>query len=171
MFANLIQTVTVGAGGASSITFTGIPSTFNDLVLVLSARSTTSSPIITLNLNGSAANFSNVYMSTPGAFPSSTATGTTFIGYASATGTDTVDAFGNLFMYLTNYSVATSKTFSVDSASESMATAAYIHMVGGTWANNAVVTSLTLNASNFAQHSSASLYGVKTGSVGGIGIS
>jgi len=36
----LIQTVTVGSGGASSIDFTSIPQNFTDLQIVISARST-----------------------------------------------------------------------------------------------------------------------------------
>ena len=35
----LISSVTVGSGGAASIEFTSIPSTYTDLVLKLSARS------------------------------------------------------------------------------------------------------------------------------------
>ena len=36
----LISSVTVGAGGASSIDFTSIPSTYTDLLVKISARST-----------------------------------------------------------------------------------------------------------------------------------
>ena len=35
---NLIGSVTVGAGGSSTITFSSIPSTYTDLVLRISAR-------------------------------------------------------------------------------------------------------------------------------------
>jgi hypothetical protein len=167
MFATLIQTVTVGAGGATSITFSGIPSTYNDLVLVVSARATSTTKEITMNLNGSAANFANAYMTGSGANPQVSATGTTLIGNACIS-TDTANAFGNLFLYLTNYSVATSKTFTVESATETMAATAYLQLLGGTWSDTSVVSSLTLNLANFAQNSTASLYGVKTGSIGGI---
>ena len=49
-----IASITVGSGGASSVSFTSIPSTYTDLCLLSSARTNRSdvSDPIKLNLNG-----------------------------------------------------------------------------------------------------------------------
>ena len=42
----LIETVTVGVGGAASIDFTSIPQTYKDLLFVVSGRATTDNPTL-----------------------------------------------------------------------------------------------------------------------------
>ena len=50
-----IQTVTVGAGGASSIEFTSIPQTYTDLKVVFSVRdATNNNGVVKITFNGSA---------------------------------------------------------------------------------------------------------------------
>ena len=48
----LIETVTVGSGGAASIEFSSIPQTYTDLKVVYSLRSTNSSVILDIQFNG-----------------------------------------------------------------------------------------------------------------------
>jgi hypothetical protein len=48
-----IATVEVGSGGAADIEFTSIPGTYTDLVVKVSARSTSSSGDCRIELNGS----------------------------------------------------------------------------------------------------------------------
>jgi len=51
---DLVTTVTVGAGGAAAIEFTGIAGTGKDIVIVLSSRSTGGDGV-DVQLNGSSA--------------------------------------------------------------------------------------------------------------------
>jgi hypothetical protein len=164
MSTTLIATTSVGAGGASSITFSSIPGTYTDLLLILSARATSTTSAITLNLNGSATSFSGRLLQSNGSAASSTTT-TTLISNTSIS-TDTANTFGALRLYIPNYAGSTNKTFSVDAISENNGSAAFIQLVAGLWSNTAAITSVTLNLANFAQNSVASLYGITKGSGG-----
>jgi hypothetical protein len=59
---SLIETVTVGAGGAASIEWTGIAGTGQDLLVVFSLRCTTSNATGSLTINGSDADRSCVIL-------------------------------------------------------------------------------------------------------------
>lgn len=160
----LINSVTVGAGGAATIDFSSIPGTYTDLMLVLSARATSTTATITVAFNGSSASFTNLYMQGNGSGVTST-TGTTLVGNASVS-TDTASTFGNLSIFIPNYAGSANKNFSVDTVSENNSGTAFTQIFTGVWANTAAITQLTLSLANFAQHSSASLYGILKGSGG-----
>ena len=160
----LMNSVTVGAGGAATIDFSSIPGTYTDLMLVLSARATSTTATITVAFNGSSASFTNIYMQGNGSGVTST-TGTTLVGNASVS-TDTASTFGNLSIYIPNYAGSANKNFSVDTVSENNSGTAFTQIFTGVWANTAAITQITLSLANFAQHSSASLYGILKGSGG-----
>jgi hypothetical protein len=160
----LISSISVGVGGAATIDFSSIPGTYTDLMLVLSARATSTTATITVSFNGSAASFTNLYLEGNGSAVSST-TGTTLVGNASIS-TDTASTFGNLSIYIPNYAGSANKNFSVDTVSENNATTAFQQIFTGVWANSAAITQVTLSLANFAQYSSASLYGILKGSGG-----
>lgn len=164
MFQALISSVTVGAGGAASINFTSIPGTYTDLVLVLSPRATSTTASITIAFNGSTASFTGRYLQGNAASATST-TSTTFIGTSSIS-TDTASTFGSLQLLIPNYAGSANKTFLVDTVSENNGTTAYAQIFGGMWSNTAAITEVTLSLANFAQYSSASLYGILKGSGG-----
>lgn len=157
----LIQSVTVGSGGAATIDFTSIPQTYTDLKVVWSLRSSTSGNQVLISLNGSTTSFDSRYLSGNGA---STASGT-LARYAgvSAYTSETASIFSNGEIYLPNYTGSTNKSFSSDSVSENNGTTTYQILIAGLWSNTAAITSLTLtnNTGNWIQYSSASLYGIK----------
>ena len=161
----LIQTITLGSS-AATIDFTSIPSTYTDLLLLVSARATSTSGAITLSLNNSAANFTGRLTSTDrsvGTVTSSTAT--TTIGITSIS-TDSANTFGNFRIYIPNYANAQQKSFTCEAVSETNSGSAHISTQIGLWADTSVINRVTLNLSSFAQHSSASLYGITSGSGG-----
>jgi hypothetical protein len=160
----LISSASVGVGGAATIDFSAIPGTYTDLMLVLSARATSTTATITVAFNGSAASFTNIYLQGDGSAVTST-TGTTLVGRASIS-TDTASTFGNLSIYIPNYAGSADKNFSVDTVSENNATTAYTQIFTGVWANTAAITQITLSLANFAQYSNAYLYGILKGSGG-----
>lgn len=171
----LIQTVTVGSGGAASIDFTSIPATFTDLVLVTSLRSARSAGFeeYRIYFNGANSNLSTRYLEGDG---SSAASGTPvggFIGIGNSS-TSTSSTFSNHQVYIPNYAGSTTKSYSSDSVSEANATTAYSDIVAGLWNQTAAITSITLvngTSSNWLQYSSASLYGILKGSSGGVTVS
>lgn len=160
----LIETVTVGAGGSASITFSSIPQTYTDLVLVSSLRSTSASNdlAMTLAFNGSTSNFTSRYLY--GNVPAGTAvSGSNAFYHGNMNGAgSTASVFTSTSLYIPNYTGSTNKSYSVDNTMENNSTTSYPFLVAGLWSVTSAITSVTItNASNFAQYSSASLYGIK----------
>lgn len=163
----LIASSTVGAGGASSIDFTSIPNTYTDLVVKVSARSTAASgaaaAYIVLNFNGTTGNktFKRLY-----GLGSSTGTdsGTLALAGTTPAANVTANTFGNHEFYIPNYTSGNNKSVSIDAVSENnSSTDNELDLVAFLWSNSASITqvNLTLSQGNFAQYSTAYLYGVK----------
>jgi hypothetical protein len=158
-----IATVDVGSGGAASIDFSSIPSTYTDLVLKVSGRLTAAVDFGFLNIafNGSTASFTSRIIQGDGSSAVS-ASLTNFTGLVNGTST-TSNTFNNVDIYIPNYAGSTNKSFSSDSVAENNATAARNTLIAGLWANTASINQITLTSAsgNFAQYSSATLYGIK----------
>jgi len=160
-----IQSVTVGSGGAANIEFTSIPGTFDDLLIKISSRSTTNLGGVwtgsNVRLNGSTTSLTSrqLYGTGSGTGSASTATDNFWTTSSSATGS----TFANSEIYIPNYASSTNKSFSVDSVTENNATAALAALTANLWSNTNAVTSITLveAGNSFAQHSTATLYGIK----------
>ncbi len=169
MTMTLIQTVTVGAGGAASIEFTGIPQTGTDLVVMCSLRNTNSDQKLWVQFNSSATGYSYRGLAGNGSssFSGANGDGTDRI----ATNTSVVPigtgTFGNCSLYIPNYSGSTSKSVSIDAVGEANASTAYMDIDAALWSGTSAITSIKLFlATNLAQYSSASLYLVTKGSGG-----
>lgn len=157
---NLIATTTVDSpSGASSIVFSSIPQTYTDLVVVLSTRSTSTGNQIICAVNGSTATGQRTLFGDGSSALSSN--GATWLGFGTTTG-ETASIFGNMQIYFPNYAGSANKSASADSVMENNATNGYIALTT-TLFGTAAITSLTFttNNGNFAQFSSASLYGIK----------
>jgi hypothetical protein len=159
-----IASATVGSGGASTIDFTSIPSTYTDLVLKISARTTRSNytDAISLSLNGVATNQTSIYLEGNG---SSAASGslTSFRTVASAANA-TADIFGNSEYYIPNYAGGNNKSASSDGVTENNASDASAWLVANLWSQTAAITSISvtdLNSATFLQYTTATLYGIK----------
>jgi hypothetical protein len=164
----LIYSATVGSGGASDIDFTVIPNTYTDLCLKWSLRSTTGNwANINVILNGSSSNYTMKFIQGSGAaassYGSSTYSDSTFYGYNAGTG-QTASTFSNGEIYIPNYAGSSYKSISGDNVSETNNTTAYSHLVAGLYSSTSAITGVRLldaNGGNFAQYSTAYLYGVK----------
>jgi hypothetical protein len=167
MTMTLVSTVTVGAGGAASIEWTGIPATGTDLLVVVSARhnnATYGDTNITFNSSGTGYSARLLYADAINGGAKST-TGI----YGFTTPSDyTANTFGNLQIYVPNYAGSTNKSFSVDSVTENNATGAWSGIHAGLWSNTAAITSLKVAPYSglFVQYSTASLYTITKGSGG-----
>jgi hypothetical protein len=161
-----IASVTVGSGGAASMSFSSIPGTYTDLVVKISARGTAAllGSSYKLSFNGSSSNFTIRALEGNGSSASSF-TGTQYVGSAVGS-TATASTFNNGEIYIPNYtSTTTAKSFSVDAVSENNATEAYSDLIAGLWnpGTQAAITSigLTPTTGDFTQYSTATLYGIK----------
>lgn len=166
----LIQTVTVGAGGAASIVFSSIPQDGTDLILLISARTSLAQTApallsITLNSQGS----SRITLKALGATVTSTST---VAGRAIAinAGNSTANTFSNTSIYIPNYTSTTDKPASIDTAViANDSTNILIGTDADSFPLSAAVTSITIteNANNtIVQNSTASLYKITKGSGG-----
>jgi hypothetical protein len=161
----------VGAGGSPTITFSSIPQTYTDLVMLVSVRTDgTTGPAgigrIKMRINSITTNYSNKLLYNIGVDVPLSATGDDLITFFYAASTPSPStSFSNNTLYFCNYSSTTlPKTVSIDSGTE------YLIAAGGIRALNAAyqpstdpITTLTISiadAANFVQHSSAYLYGV-----------
>jgi hypothetical protein len=156
-----IQTVTVGSGGAANIEFTSIPQTFTDLKIVLSGRNTANDPGFDVQFNSLTTNLTMKDVYGSGAAVSSN-NFTTITGYM-ARSTYTASVFGNAEIYIPNYTSANFKSVSMESVAENNSTATAMSLSAGLWSATAAITSIKLvpnGSGNFAQYSTATLYGV-----------
>lgn len=164
-----IAEVTVGSGGAASITFSAIPDTFTDLVLKLSLRSDVSAlnRNILINPNGSSANGTSRILLGDGSSTGSQ-TNTRITGRDLPGNTATSNTFGNAEFYIPNYRSSAAKSISADNVMENNGTTVVMSISANLWNVTDAITSLVIVAEtgNLMQHSSASLYGITAGSDG-----
>ena len=164
----LIASSTVGAGGAASIDFTSIPSTYTDLCIKLSGRFDQSSDNAAyIRFNGdTGANYSYRYLYGSGAAAgSASASGDTRANAGIAVASSyTASTFSNSEIYVPNYANSSyAKSFSADNVQENNASTAYSTLVAGLWSSTNAINAIKLfpSSGNFVQYSTAYLYGVK----------
>ena len=166
----LISSQTLG-GTTASVTFSSIPSTYNDLKLVVSARGDAASTDgqLTVNFNGDSGtnyswtavagyNGSNTYGT--GSY-GSTNIGALELDEASVT----ASTFSSIELYIPNYnSTGTKPVFNLGAAENNSASAGNrLGAVAGQYRGTSGISSITLtpNSGNFVQYSNFYLYGIK----------
>ena len=168
-FVQIGSTVTVGSGGAADITFSSIPATYTDLVILASIRSDRAAVVDygAVRFNSDAgSNYSGVYLRGSGsAVISSTNGNATMLEIPPSIpgSTATASVFSNTGIYIPNYAGSNQKSVSFDSVMENNATESYSILQAGLWSGTAAITTIKLfsaNSANFVQYSSASLYGI-----------
>ena len=167
-YTQIGSTVTVGSGGATYVEFTSIPSTYTDLIIKTSARSTQAGQWgegnITFNSDTSSSYSWRGLYGTGSVTGSNSSTSATSALGGRPNGTDTTaNTFGNSEVYITNYAGSTYKSLSTDEITENNGTTALATFVANLWSNTSAITSIriTSGAGNFVQYSSFSLYGIK----------
>jgi hypothetical protein len=161
----LLEKITVGAEGASSVTFSSIPQTgYTDLVIKMSARSNRNdgSDWVRIDVNGVNSSYTDRKLLGDGTNASSQTNAGT-IGFTIDASSATASTFANSEIYIPNYASANYKSFSIDTVSENNATTAYQLIVAGLWSSTSAITSLKLvpnYGTGFLQYSTFYLYGV-----------
>jgi hypothetical protein len=166
----LIASSTVGAGGAASIDFTSIPSTYTDLCVKLSVRSANASVyddiIFRYNNDSTSGRYSYKTLFSDGSSTFSNANTSASFGFLGRpnAATSTSNTFTSFDLYIPNYAGSTQKSSSLDYAMENNATASQMGMFANLYNQTSAITSIkfeNFSSANFVQYSTAYLYGVK----------
>jgi hypothetical protein len=146
------QTLT---GSVSSITFSSIPSTYTDLVLVMNANSGGFNTAITFNgTGGSAYSFTRIYGDGSSSASDRQSNQSSWIYVA---GSDTgTSKYGTAIIHLMNYANTTTYKTGLMRTSNS----AYVMANVGLWQYTNAINSITVSAS-FTSGSMFTLYGIK----------
>lgn len=158
-----ISTVTVGSGGASSITFSSIPSTYKHLQIRGISYNTAGQNNLGINFNGDGgANYT--YHALRGDGSSAVAAAGTgvnygYLQYDNNTGGTFASRIVDILDYTSTNKNKTVRTLGGWDANGS----GIVFLQSNLWTNTAAISSISLsyNAGNFAEYSSFALYGIK----------
>lgn len=167
-----IQTVTVGAGGSATITFSSIPSTYTHLQIRYISRSTraSGSDSVSFRFNSdSGTNYARHFLFGDGASAGAGATTSdTMSNCALGSGASAgASMFGGGVVDILDYtSTNKNKTIRSLSGADINGAGGDLRLSSGLWfATPAAINSITLyaqgGAANFVQYSSFALYGIK----------
>lgn len=169
-----IQTITVGAGGQSSLDFTSIPATYTDLAVWLCAKANNANfgKDIYLRFNGSSStiySYRSFYGYNNG---SGNLKGTDqqqnqsyiYSGYvAGSAATAGTNTFGVSEFYIPDYTASTAHPVLIQSNPGTLTSTAYeLDQVAGLARINAAINqvSIFVTSNAFVQHTTATLYGI-----------
>jgi len=168
-----IETIELGSS-QSSITFSSIPQDYDDLVILVSARSTSTGGIgLRLRLgNGTldtGSNYNSLLLQGTGSSVATSVQTTTelFVGVVSRS-SFTANTFSNGSIYISNYTALANKSISVDNVSENNATESFQFLDAGLHSSTSSVdiAQIFLNSDSLETGTTASLYGVTAGGDG-----
>lgn len=167
-----IYSQTVGSGGATSVTFNNIPTTYTDLKIVISGRerdAISTAQYVFMTFNGGTTNFSDTILltnnsSTVSSTRNSYGAGNIVMdGYISS-GTATANTFGIIETYIPSYTSTNFKQFMTDSVTENNSSSVLMSMQAQLWRNIGPINSISFSTyTAFAQHSTFTLYGITKG--------
>jgi len=162
-----ISSITVGAGGASSVSFSSIPDTYTDLFIKASVRTNRPNPndALSIKLNGSTTGYASKSLTYDNGGIASY-NNLFNAGYVINTDGDSLTAniFSNQEVYIPNYTSSNNKCISSNTATENNGQDARVEIMTNFWSNSSAVTSITLDSytgNTLLQHSTFTLYGIK----------
>jgi hypothetical protein len=171
MTMTLIETIEIGVGGAATLTFSNIPQTGTDIMLLLSHRNDggANQDNITLRINGlSGSNYVSRRLEGNGSTVlSGNQTATSINQPYSNSASSTANTFTNTSYYFSNYALTGTKSISIDTVMENNGTG-YQQLFACLY-NSSIsgITSITISGYyNMVRYTSASLYMITKGSGG-----
>lgn len=163
-----IQTVTVGAGGSSTVTFNSIPSTYTHLQIRCLSKDnrTAANTAFDIRLNSdSSSNYSvhNLETDGGGSVVAGGTANTGAIGIGNSSGGTNASIFGAQIIDILDYA-NTNKFKTVRTlGGHDQNGSGYLGLYSGNWRSTSAVTSITIIplVANIQQYSSFALYGIK----------
>ena len=166
MYGTLISTQTL-ASTTLGVTFSSIPATYTDLVLVCSLREAgavvqAGAGVNSINGDAGANYIHRTLYGTGSAAASNTQTTTNVAFYSVPGASATANTFSNIIITFPNYTSSTAKTFSIDAVMENNAATSFQEIVAATWTGTAAINSFKIDYSysGFVAGSTLSLYGL-----------
>jgi len=159
----LIETVEL-ASSASSITFSSIPQTYTDLLILGSSRTDGSNNEIEVSFNSTTATGVRIVGRSDNNSVSSSSNGQIITSRS----VETSNTFGSFSLYISNYQSSTNKSYSADGVAENNASLTFQTLTAGLVSVTSAVTTVNLDAIglNFVAGSIFSLYGITAGGDG-----
>jgi hypothetical protein len=160
-----IATVTVGAGGSSSITFSSIPSTYQHLQIRATYQDTSGSGVQsqTFRFNGdSGTNYNWHYLFGDGSSPTAgySLSATSIFGGQIVTPNNS--SFATSVIDILDYADANKYKTTRTLAGNDQNGSGRVLFISGNWRSTSAITSIVFTTgANFAQYSSFALYGIK----------
>jgi hypothetical protein len=162
----LLERIELNAS-AASVTFSNIPqSGYTDLKVVFSGRNSVNSTGLAINFNGNTSGYSYRRLWADGSSANS-GSGSSLTLMEGILGLSqnnyTASTFGNVEVYIPNYTSSTNKSVSIDAVTENNATGSFTELYAGLWSNSAAITSILFtpaDSGNFVANSTFSLYGL-----------
>lgn len=179
MSMRAIETIEVTeAAGRTEIEFANIPQTYTDLYLLISSRSSrtgNTNDTLLVNVNSLTSGYTRhiVRGNSSGASGVAATSGSdAIIGYTTANDA-AASIYGNTSVYFSGYTDSSAKAYSVKTAGENNGTTAFhgFTVVNQSSTNAIDTISITVGNGNLMQYSSATLYGVTSGSDGIVTVS
>lgn len=161
----LIETVTVTSGTPSTIVFSSIPQTYDDLLIKMSMRTNEAGVYYSdtdITLNGESSRRWNGFYQVNNTTGTSASNGFNIVGSSTA-GNTTTNVFGNVEIYIPDYKSSNEKAITSTSAQENDSTGnAGVACMSNRVVNGTAITSIELDPFNgtLVTYSSASLYGI-----------
>ena len=166
----LIEAKTLTAT-AASVTFTAIPQTYTDLILKISARSTSTAGLdiyanLKIQFNSDTDNNYNgillfANLGSPGSGSYTSQSGNLF-SYANGNVT-TASTFSNMEIYIPNYTGSNQKGYSVDGVVENKASNGSVEFAAEQWTGTSAITTIDVVSlyGLYTADSNFYLYGIK----------
>ena len=160
-----IATQTVGSGGASSVTFSAIPSTYTHLQIRCNVLMGTTVDLDLQFNSDTGANYAyHALYGTGSAAGSLAATSTSNGVYFGQYRTGATSACGAVVDILDYTNVNKNKTVRALSGIDTNSTNGIVFLTSGLWMNTSAISNITIyskDAISFAQYSSFALYGIR----------
>ena len=159
-----ISTVTVGSGGASTVTFSSIPATYTHLVIRSMVSASAATTDIKMNFNGdTAANYSQHSLYGTGTSAGVAASASSSYALAGITSATSANVAANITDVLDYANTSKNKTIRTLAGSDNNGSGGYIFFESSAWYNTTAITSIVLTpfTGTFSQYSSFALYGIK----------
>lgn len=164
-----IATITVGAGGASAVTFTSIPQTYQHLQIRFIGRTVASDTAENawIRFNGDAGNnYSFHYVEGDGSGTNAGGAGSfsRLLAGRLAAGNSGTNVFGASVIDILDYTNSNKNTTARTFGGIDRNGSGNLRLDSGAWFNTAAVTSIDIsngNGLNYSQYSTFALYGIK----------